>query len=260
MTVDGVSYEYLGVGFQALPGLSRLLPAVPESVSYDSHYTNFTFTAGPVNITASFFLPVTLKDYCRTSIPLSYLTTTVESTDGQAHGVRFYSDVDASWVSWGTDKTMLLELHGPPAAGTSHNTTASPTRSEVYSRIVGQAVPDVFGEDHDFAQWGNLSYTTSPMGARNFSFLVGSDADVRSRYLEAVSLGNIAETDRRGLAGNETVFAYSHDMGTVLRASVTYSIGTIQTPAMEYRTGVGPPLLVGKVLWGYVLDDRLPLE
>ena len=88
VTVDGVSYEYLGTGSQNLPALQNLKPAVPLSVSYDSQYSNFTFAAGPIRLTASFLSPVLPKDLCRTSMPLSYLETSFASTDGQAHDVQ----------------------------------------------------------------------------------------------------------------------------------------------------------------------------
>lgn len=99
VTVDGIAYEYLGTGSQNLPALPNLKPATPLTVSYDSQYSNFTFSAGPVKVTASFLSGVLPTDLCRTSIPLSYLTISVESTDGSTHDIRFYSDVNAAWVA-----------------------------------------------------------------------------------------------------------------------------------------------------------------
>lgn len=99
VTVDGITYEYLGTGSQNLPALPNLKPATPLTVSYDSQYSNFTFSAGPVKVTASFLSGVLPTDLCRTSIPLSYLTISVESTDGSTHDIRFYSDVNAAWVA-----------------------------------------------------------------------------------------------------------------------------------------------------------------
>ena len=111
VTVDGVSYEYLGTGSQSLPSLPNLKTAVPLSVSYDSQYSNFTFAAGPVMVTASFLSSVLPKDLCRTSIPLSYLTTSVESTDSAAHSVQFYSDVNAAWIAPESNKTIEWNLY-----------------------------------------------------------------------------------------------------------------------------------------------------
>lgn len=71
VAVDGISYEYLGTGSQSLPDLPNFRSATPLSVRYDSQYSNLTFAAEPVEVTASFFSPVIPKDLCRTSVPLS---------------------------------------------------------------------------------------------------------------------------------------------------------------------------------------------
>lgn len=122
--VDGVSYEYLGIGSQSLPALKHLKIAQPKTVSYDSQYSNFTFQAGAVEILASFFSPVTPKDICRTSIPLSYLTTSVQSLDGQNHHVRFYSDVNGAWIADDSSATLEWSTYlGLPSRVSSLETT-----------------------------------------------------------------------------------------------------------------------------------------
>lgn len=79
VVVDDAAYEYLGSTNRELPKDAQYVSAVPQTVSFDSQSSNFTFQAGPVTIEASFFSPVTPKDVCRSLIPLSYLTTTVRS-------------------------------------------------------------------------------------------------------------------------------------------------------------------------------------
>ena len=133
VTVDGISYEYLGTGSTTLPSLPNLLPATPLTVSYDSQYSNFTFSAGPVEVTASFLSPVLPKDYCRTSIPLSYLNTSMRSTDNFSHSVQFYSDVDASWVAYESNVTTQWQFYdGSALANGSVNSTGQAT-SSIYS-------------------------------------------------------------------------------------------------------------------------------
>ena len=133
MTVDGISYEYLGTGSTLLPSLPNLKPAVPLTVSYDSQYSNFTFQAGPVHLTASFLSSVVPKDTCRTSIPLSYLTTSVQSLDNASHSVQFYSDVNAAWVAFESNVTTQWEFYSgaTPANGTVNSTSGS--NSSLYS-------------------------------------------------------------------------------------------------------------------------------
>jgi hypothetical protein len=86
--VDGLSYEYMGDS----PNVAGLQKATPLTVSYDSHYSNFTFDAGPVRVIARFFSPVLPKNLCRSSVPLSYLEVTYESMDGKSHDVQLYSE------------------------------------------------------------------------------------------------------------------------------------------------------------------------
>lgn len=133
VTIDGVSYEYLGTGSQALPSLPNLKPATPLTVSYDSQYSNFTFSAGPVEVTASFLSSVLPKDLCRTSIPLSYLTTSVRSTDNATHDVKFYSDVNAAWVASESNVTTTWSLYeGSSSINGTGNATPG-NSSSVYS-------------------------------------------------------------------------------------------------------------------------------
>lgn len=82
VVVDDTPYEYLGSTNRELPKDAQYVSAVPQTVLFDSQSSNFTFQAGPVTIEASFLSPVTPKDVCRSSIPLSYLTTTVRSNVG----------------------------------------------------------------------------------------------------------------------------------------------------------------------------------
>ena len=127
MTVDGTSYEYLGTGSSTLPTLPNLKPAVPLTVSYDSQYSNFTFSAGPMEITASFLSSVLPKDLCRTSIPLSYLNTSVKSTDNDTHNVQLYSDVNAAWVGYESNVTTQWTFYegSTPVNGSINATNAS---------------------------------------------------------------------------------------------------------------------------------------
>lgn len=135
ITVDGISYEYLGSGLQALPLLDHVRTATPLSVTFDSQYSNFTFRAGPVDLVASFFSPVIPQDLCRTSIPLSYLQVSFQSTDGRPHDVQLYSDVNAGWIAPESNATISWNLfeNGRVVNGSS-NATGDP--STVYSWIL----------------------------------------------------------------------------------------------------------------------------
>ena len=87
-----------------------------------------------MEITASFLSSVLPKDLCRTSIPLSYLSTSVRSTDNTSHGVQFYSDVNAAWVAYESNVTTQWTFYeGSTSANGSINATNS---SSIYSWYV----------------------------------------------------------------------------------------------------------------------------
>ncbi|KAL8734315.1 MAG: hypothetical protein Q9166_001513 [cf. Caloplaca sp. 2 TL-2023] len=223
VTVDGISYEYLGTGSTTLPDLPNLQPARPLGVTYDSQYSNFTFAAGPVIITASFLSSVLPDDLCRTSIPLSYLTTSVQSTDNSTHDVQFYSDVNAAWVASESNLTVQWDLYEDsiPINGSLAGT------------------PYEFAEERDVPLWGNFTYSSSPMSAENFSVQSGSSGNLRYQYVMQHSLQNTVNADFRPFATREPVFAYSHDFGLVSSASVRYTIGSVQRPIVRYLTSQG---------------------
>lgn len=245
--VDGISYEYLGTGSQSLPKLDNFKIAKPKTVSYDSQYSNFTFTAGPVEILASFLSPVTPKDICRTSIPLSYLTTSIKSLDGRSHHIRFYSDVNGAWISHDSSQTLLWDLYRSglgltkPVNGSGNATDSA---NVLYSWIYQLQESYTFGEESDFPQWGNFSYSSSPMGAKNFSFKAGYSADVRYQFVNKRVLDDEVDSQYRGWGTREPAFAFAHDVGNVTSTKIRYTIGSIQTPIIRYlHIGGLTPLL-----------------
>lgn len=244
VAVDGISYEYLGTGSRCPPTPARLQSAKPQTVSYDSQYSNFTFLAGPVTIEASFFSPVTPKDVCRSSIPLSYLTTTVKSNDCEEHSVQFYSDINAAWAT--PDRyipvTWDLKVDGrayPPTATDVATQDATGSASTIFSWVYWLANAYTFGENADFPQWGNITYSTSPEGFKFFSFESGFSTDVRAQFVNQRVLNNAVDRDYRGWGSREPVFAFAHDAGNVTTAQVRYTIGSVQTPVVRYLSAAG---------------------
>ncbi|KAI8959156.1 DUF1793-domain-containing protein [Daldinia sp. FL1419] len=230
VVVDGNSYEYMGTSINDFPELPYYNTTKPLEVRFDSQYSNFTFLAGPVVITASFFSPVIPRDICRSSIPLSYLTTTVQSTDGHPHHVQFYSDVNGQWIGLGNEFDIIKEFRTGPITGNgTGNSTDIPT-----SWILRPRFPTLFAEANQVPRWGNFSFTTSPAKAANFSYQSGSATSVRFGFINNRALNNDAGSATRGFGNQEPVYAFAHDMGDVIETSVRYTIGSIQNPIVRY--------------------------
>lgn len=65
------------------------------SFSYTSTRSIFTMNAGPVTLNITFLSPVTPGDLLRQSMPITYMTVDVKSTDGDEHDVQLYTDISA---------------------------------------------------------------------------------------------------------------------------------------------------------------------
>ncbi|KAI9811087.1 MAG: hypothetical protein M1827_005669 [Pycnora praestabilis] len=248
VTVDGTSYEYLGIGSQNLPELPNLETATPLTVSYDSQYSNFTFAAGPVEVTASFLSTVLPTDYCRTSIPLSYLTVSVQPTDNVTHDVQLYNDVNGAWIAFESNVTIDWNLYEGPNPVNGSNATMS--ASAIYSWLFGLEQPYEFGEESDFPQWGNFTFSSSQGSAQKITFRGGaSSATTRYSFVMDHVLNNVDEPTFRPWGTREPVFAYAHDLGSVGPSgstAVTYTLGSVQQPVIRYLTSAG---LVGLQPW-----------
>lgn len=248
ITVDDISYEWLGTGSQNLPTLDNLKTAVPLTVSYDSQYSNFTFSAGPVELSANFFSPVLPKDLCRTSIPLSYLTVSSKSLDNATHNVQLYNDVNGAWISYESNASLNWAIYqGSNSVNGSSNSTVSNkhttnTTSSIYSWIYQLEQPFEFGEESDFPQWGNFTFSSSQGSARSLSYGSGNSIDVRYKYINQLALNNYVDSSFRGHGVMEPVFAFSHDLGNVGSngsTPVRYTLGGVHQPIMRYLTTNG---------------------
>lgn len=228
----------MSTGLQYLPPLHNVKTASQLAVSFDSQYSNFTIHAGPVNLVASFFSPVIPQDLCRTSIPLSYLRVSFLSTDNQSHNVQLYSDINAGWISPEANTTVNWNLfEGAQVVNGSGNTTSNP--STVYSWVLSQENQYEFGEQQDFPQWGNFTYSTSPGHSQNFSFQSGHSLTLRYNFVTSLGLSDVVDYNYRGAQNKEPVFAFVHDFGSTTSGSALHTVGTVQQNVIRFLTSDG---------------------
>lgn len=74
------------------------LPKVADqtSLAYTSTRSIFQFdVSGLVTLTVRFLSPISPDDLTRQSAPVSYMSTSVKSKDGNEHDVRIYTDMTA---------------------------------------------------------------------------------------------------------------------------------------------------------------------
>lgn len=240
----------MGVGSRSFPQLANFVPASPISTSHDSSYPNYTFAAGPIELTASFFSPVTPNDYCRQSIPLSYLSVSVVSKDGNAHNVSLYTDINGAWVTQSA-APLTWNMYQNTSPVDSSNVSVNDVYS-LYTWIVQLGNQYESGEDYGqsvpesgqgvFPQWDNFTWTSSQGSAQSIRFQSGYSVNQRFGYVTGQLFNHVVDKDYRSYDESEPVFAFQHDLGQVGAdgaGPVVYTIGQVVTPAIRFLSSLG---------------------
>ncbi len=81
--------EYLDAGlYETLPAPAPLPKARQTAVSLTATQTTYTFVAGPVQLKVNFLSPLLLDELETVARPVSYVTCTATTTDGQPHATQ----------------------------------------------------------------------------------------------------------------------------------------------------------------------------
>ncbi|KAI4656365.1 uncharacterized protein J4E79_007918 [Alternaria viburni] len=238
--VDGTAYEYMGDS----PSVQGLQKATPLTVSYDSHYSNFTFDAGPVRVEARFFSPVLPKDLCKSSIPLSYLEVEWAATDELSHNVQLYSDIDSSWLAGGNiSSDWTIDCPGESFGETQCPPKGTETPDTLF-HWEALIVDELSWSDRGHKQepyWGSLHYVSSPGMSTNFDTANGLATTIRQQFVNGDTVDNSFDQNQsRGPSPDQMlVFGFLHNFASSQSGSALYTIGTTQEPAVNYRTASG---------------------
>jgi hypothetical protein len=110
--IDGKVYRYMGADPRETPAMKQVSLAVTPT------HTVYVFEAGGVQLTVAFFTPAFPQSLDLLSRPVTYLTWTVASADGQRHKVAVLLDVDPviavntedQQVTWGRSQVAGLSV------------------------------------------------------------------------------------------------------------------------------------------------------
>lgn len=89
---------FLDVGLQDQLRQQGIPTAIQNSVTVAATQTHYSFTAGAINLIATFTSPVLVNDLELLSRPVSYVSFQVKSNDAKSHDVQLYMDVAADWA------------------------------------------------------------------------------------------------------------------------------------------------------------------
>lgn len=230
--IDGTDYLFLGA--PSIPGhpLSRGL--VQRSLKLTATRSTFTLTGGGVELALTFLSPVEPGDLRRQSMPLSYVTADVRSTDGKAHTVGLYFDISGEWASGDSGTKIRWSQEQVAASGQGPTLTSLSFTPDS---------PSVLRENGDMASWGTVVWSAADRDG--LTWQIGADTAVRSAVISDGKLGNTADTNQpRAISDNWPVFAFHFDLGTVRSrtASAAMSVGHVREPAVSYLGTQLPPL------------------
>ncbi|KAF2770000.1 GTA glutaminase A [Teratosphaeria nubilosa] len=217
--VDNVTYAWMGN-----PDQNKVY-ANQTAYEYTSTRSIFTFNVGGyVELNATFLSTVTPNDLLRSSLPYSYLETTVSSIDGQEHDVQLYTDISAEWVSgdhganaqwsYGTiaESNESNEPSSWKATATPYQSSTNSTGGIAYHQVYRQQQLN-FSETNQQADWGYWYYATDNIAA--LTYQSGEDTTVRGNFLNNGYLPDTQDTKYRAINDDYPVFGFAVNLGQV---------------------------------------------
>ncbi|SMR41291.1 unnamed protein product [Zymoseptoria tritici ST99CH_1E4] len=235
--VDGQTYTWMGKP-------DNMPPVVDQtSFEYTSTRSTFTMNAGPVNMTVEFFSPVDVQDKTRYSNPVSYMTVSTKSSDGNEHNVSIYTDVSGEWASGDRSKVVQWEQGAQNGQG-----------GLVYHKFYRQEQQE-FSEDSDQAAWGNWYYATEQ--GQGLTYQTGPHIATRQQWIDRGELTNQVGTNYRAISDNFPIFAFAKNLGRVGgdQVDTTFTINLLQRNVVQYNPGNG--LRPVQAMWSNFHQDEV---
>jgi hypothetical protein len=226
-TIDGEPFLFMGS--PSAPGPYPFATMRQTSLTTTATKSEFVLEQAGVELTVTFLSPVSPGDLRRQSQPLSYITASARSIDGQTHRLSVYVDISGEWASG--DAGHMITWDQRSDAG-------------ILSLSYEQTAPRQLGENADTAEWGTI--VLSSPARSGLTWQIGPDGDVRRQVATHGALANTVDGDKpRRINDRWPVFAINLDMGTVGRhasAPFVLSIGHVREPAVSYLGEQLPPL------------------
>ena len=201
--IDGKPYRWMG----RAPGMT---PAMPQTaLQVTPLQTKYTFEAAGVRLQATFLSPAIPTDLDLLATPVTYLTWSVSTTDGQPHSVEIFLGVDAriainsadQEVNWRRGEVGNLEVL---SVGSSEQ------------RVLARAGDDLR------ADWGY------------FHLVIPTD----SQAMTSVADGSVAEFIKSGAIARDDDFDQPRSANRAPLMAVAEKIQVTSGPAAERHVGL----------------------
>jgi len=202
------------------------------AVSTEVTATRSIFTAsdgGRVQLVAEWLSPVEPGNLELQSVPLTLLTVSVSSIDGNPHDVQVYADITGEWAS--STESASIEWQ-----------TSSDSTGRYWA--VELATQDLLTEtgSTQMAAWGTVVWA-APVGT-SLSYESGDSVTVRSQFQASGSLSNSSTGSPSAISSTngQPVFAYAVDLGSGA-GSTSFVLGHVRTPLISYGSSPATDLL-----------------
>ncbi|THH06834.1 hypothetical protein EW145_g3808 [Phellinidium pouzarii] len=219
VVVDGQGYRIMGAA-----NIPNVTEANQTAVEFTPTRTSLLFSAGPMQINATFLNPIEPTDLVRQSLPFSYFYLSATSTDGNAHTLRMYSDISGEFM----------------AGDTSQIAQWTPVDSGQYVVLSMQLqTQQAFTENDNHAQDATEYYTFKKIAGTTTSW--GITQDVVNRGLASnlsKPLSNTADPTPRPVQDNWPTLGIMIDWpGSITETPepAVWAIGLVRNPSIQYR-------------------------
>ncbi|PLW13520.1 hypothetical protein PCANC_18201 [Puccinia coronata f. sp. avenae] len=276
--VDGHVFNWMGnlthwpaannTHFQhtASSSIFRFAIGSPRQTSADERDDKVVVDPPKVFLDVTFLSPLTPHDPFRQSLPLSYLSLTVSSADGQPHQVEVYTDINGLWCA--NDETLDVEWSSY-SKDYKHQRVPRPSWTAMQLKLRNQ---QPFVEQDDRILHGAIWYSGMTFDERRIlqTHSAGHDGNfTRSTFAQTGQLDQLPlnqtfrpirtripldqsstqeeeaeerEEEKSTLIVDEPVLAWAHAFGYVTpkrrynSRTVIMSIGHLRSPAVQYMT------------------------
>ncbi|EMD33464.1 hypothetical protein CERSUDRAFT_118047 [Gelatoporia subvermispora B] len=180
--------------------------------------------AGPVNLTITYLMPIEPSDWIQQSLPFSYVSLEVVSTDGAPHNVEAYADINGAWLS---------------GDGSSEIQWSTVVGDDIVYHEISLASPTPFQEINQQANDGVMYHAISQ--GPGVTWQTGANTACRWQFNLTGNLTNGVDTDFRPITNNHPVFAFAVNLGSIesTAAPVVWSLGYVRNPVIQYSTPSG---------------------
>lgn len=204
--IDGKAFRFMGPDIGS-GGIDISNVMTQKSVAVQPTQTIYTFEAAGVQLVLRFTTPTIPTDLDLLSQPVTYITFTVTSLDGEEHSIKLYYDQTAEVVI--DDASEEVSWSRPE----------SENQNPQYIMKIGSTTQNILGNRGDCMaiNWGYAYIGVSPVDKDDsLNTVFGGAADIRSSF---VSTGAIPEEDDiqypRPANNNWPVMAVSWDLRAI---------------------------------------------